>query len=174
MRGAAAIVALAMVVTGAAGCGKKDRSPGAKLELADARIVIEQTDGVTHVLALKADGAVTFDNEAVVTLRKDGQIAVGGKLSARLDPKFHLYAHGLETNVVVTREPPVFQMDGGDELQIEDSGAVTGPLFETMDHPRLMVDGARVRYEGPPGARQATLLGFAAFVTGLNAVPKPH
>jgi hypothetical protein len=167
---------LGLLVSGlvaAAGCGKRDRSAGAPLVLADAKLIVEQADGATHIFSLKADGAVTFDTEPVVTVRKDGQIAAGGKLMARLNKDYKIIAHGVETNAAVMPSG-VFQLDGADELLIAEDGKVTGPLLETMDHPRLNVEGAKVVYEGPPAARQAMLVGFAAFVTGLGAVPKPQ
>lgn len=171
----AGLVAIGIAAAlGAAGCKGRDRSSSAPIAVAPARLVVEQADGVTHVLAVGADGAVTFDNEPVVVVRKDGQIAaaVGGKPMARLSKDFKLYAHGIETNVHVLPSG-VFQMNGADELLIAEDGKVTGPLLESMDHPRLKVEGAKVAYEGPPAARQALLVGFAAFVTGLTAVPKP-
>lgn len=177
MRGfavAAAVAAAAVASLGGAGCKGRDRSSSAPIALAAARLVVEQADGVTHVLAVAADGTVTFDNEPVVVVRKDGQIAgpAGGKPMARLSKDFRLYAHGVETNVHVLPSG-VFQMDGADELLIAEDGKVTGRLLQTMDHPRLKVEGAKVAYEGPPAARQALLVGFAAFVTDLTAVAKP-
>jgi hypothetical protein len=154
----------------AAGCGSD--KPGVRVELADARLVFAQPDGSSHVVTLTADGAVSFDGEPVIKVRKDGQIEAEGQLFARLQPDGRVFAHGVATNVRIN-EDAVFEMDGAPELTIGADGAVTGPLLETMDHPMLPLDGAKVRYEGPPGARRATMLGFAAFVTNLPGARRP-
>lgn len=167
MRTAALLVATML----AAGCGARDRG-GVKVELADARLVFAQPDGSTHAIVLKADGAVSYDGEAVIKIRKDGQLESEGKLFARLEKDGRVYAHGVETNLRVSPEGAL-TLDGAEELAIGDDGSVTGPLLETMDHPMLPIDGAKVRYEGPPGARRATMLGFAAFVTNLPGARRP-
>ncbi len=160
-----ALLVLGVLAMGA--CGAKDKS-GARLDLADARLVITQADGATHVLALAAGGAVTFDNQPVLTLERLGHIVVGGHRLARVELDGSISANKVRTNATVSPEG-TFVLDGQTELTIADDGAVTGPLFETMDHPRLKLEGAKVRYEGPPAARRATMVGFAAFVTSLPA-----
>jgi hypothetical protein len=120
------------------------------------------------VLALTAAGAVTFDNEPVITLEKNGHIVVGGKRLARVESDGGISARKVRTNAVV-KDDGTFVLDGVDELVLAPDGTASGPLFETMEHPRMKLEGAKVRYEGPPGARRATMVGFAAFVTGLPA-----
>lgn len=154
-------------VTLAACGGAKDRT-GAKLELADAKLVVAQADGQTHVLALSAAGAVTFDNQPVITLEKNGHILVGGKRLARVERDGSISAQTVRTNAVV-KEDGTFVLNGVDELVLAPDGTASGPLFETMDHPRVVLEGAKVRYDGPPGARRATMVGLAAFLTDLPA-----
>lgn len=158
---------LASIVTLGACGGAKDRT-GAKLELANAKLVVTQADGQIHVLTLAANGAVTFDNQPVVTLEKNGHIQVGGKRLARIERDGSISASTVRTNAVV-KEDGTFVLDGVDELTIGPDGAATGPLFETMDHPRVKLQGGKVEYVGPPGARRATMVGFAAFLTNLPA-----
>ena len=167
MKPIALLAALGLLAASAACGGPKDRS-GAKLELADARLVVTQADGTSHVLALTAAGAVTFDNEPVLTLEKAGHILVGGKRLARVESDGGISARKVRTNALV-KDDGTFVLDGVDELTIGPDGAATGPLFETIDHPRVKLEGAKVRYEGPPGARRATMVGFAAFLTNLPA-----
>ncbi|HUQ07901.1 MAG TPA: hypothetical protein VM261_35645 [Kofleriaceae bacterium] len=162
----ALVVTLGLVAAAACG-GAKDKT-GAKLELADARLVITQADGANHVLALAANGAVTFDNEPVITLEKNGHINVGSKRLARVERDGSISATTVRTNAAVTPTGS-FMLDGVEELVIGPDGNVTGPLFETMEHPRFKIEGATMKYEGSPGARQATMVGFAAFVTSLPA-----
>jgi hypothetical protein len=152
----------------AAACGGVKDKTGATLELADARLVVEQADGQSHVLALAANGAVTFDNEPVITLEKNGHILVGGKRLARVERDGSISANTVRTNAVV-KDDGTFVLDGVDELFLSPDGTASGPIFETMDHPRVKLEGSKMRYEGPLGARRATMVGFAAFVTSLPA-----
>lgn len=169
---AAAAIAFAVAVVGLAACGgPKDRT-GAKLELADARFVITQADGQTRTLALAASGAVTFDNEPVVTIEPNGHIVVGGARLARVERDGSISARKVRTNAVVN-EDGTFILDGVEELTIGPDGKVTGPLFETMDHPRVALEGGTMAYQGPPGARRAAMVGMAAFLTSLPAAVAP-
>ncbi|MBZ0232256.1 MAG: hypothetical protein K8M05_07875 [Deltaproteobacteria bacterium] len=161
---------LGLVVLAACG-GPKDRT-GAALELADARLVVTQADGQTRTLALAAGGAVTFDNQPVVTLEKNGHIVIAGKRLARVERDGSISANTVRTNVVV-KEDGTFVLDGVEELTIGPDGKVTGPLFETMDHPRVQLEGGTMAYQGPPAARRATMVGFAAFVTSLPTAVAP-
>lgn len=162
---------LLLATTLAFGCGARDQG-GARLELGEARLVFAQPDGSTNAVVLRADGAVSYDGEAVIKLRRDGQIETGGKLMGRLQRDGRVFAHGVETNMHVDADAN-FLLDGVVELSIGADGVVTGTLLETMDHPMLPLDGAKIRYEGPPGARRATMLGFAAFVTNLAGAQRP-
>jgi hypothetical protein len=161
-------LALSVVLVLAAACGGAKDKTGAKLELADAKLVITQADGASHVLALSAAGAVTFDNQPVITFEKNGHILVGGKRLARVERDGSISAQTVRTNALV-KEDGTFVLNGVDELTIAPDGKVTGPLFETMDHPSLKLEGGTMAYSGPPGARRATMVGFAAFVTSLPA-----
>lgn len=159
---------VALVVMLAAACGGPKDKTGAKLELADAKLVVTQADGQIHVLALAASGAVTFDNQPLITLEKNGHILVGGQRLARVERDGSISANKVRTNAVV-KDDGTFVLDGVDELTIGPDGAATGPLFETMDHPRVKLEGGKVEYVGPPGARRATMVGFAALLTNLPA-----
>jgi hypothetical protein len=148
--------------------GPKDRT-GAKLELADAKLILAQADGQTRVLALAADGSVTFDNQPLIKLEKSGgHIVIGGKRLARVERDGSISANSVRTNAVV-KDDGTFVLDGVEELVIDKDGNVTGPLFETLDHPKLVLGGGKLRYEGPPGARRATMVGLAALLTNLPA-----
>jgi hypothetical protein len=162
------VAGLLVLAVAATACDGPRYRSGAKLELADAKLVVEQADGQLHVLALNAAGAVTFDNEPVITLEKTGHILIGGKRLARVEPDGSISANGMRTNVQV-KEDGTFILSTIEELTFAPDGTASGPLFETMDHPRVKLEGGKVRYEGPPGARQATVVGFAAFLTDLPA-----
>lgn len=159
-------VALTGLFALAAACGGARDRTGARLELADAKLVVAQSDGQTHVLALAASGAVTFDNQPLITLEKNGHIVIGGKRLARVERDGSISANTVRTNALV-KDDGTFVLDGVDELTIGPDGKVTGPLFETMDHPRVKLEGSTMEYSGPPSARRAAMVGFAALVTNL-------
>ena len=168
MRAAAVAIALAAA---AAGCMKPDRS-GAKVELADARLEMVQQDGTKHVLSLSATGALAFDGETFATITADSRLLVGGKETGKLEKDGVLWAQGVPSNVVI-KPGGTFVMNGVDEVRLDEDGVATGPLLATMDHPRMDLDGAKVTYVGPPGARRPLMTGFAAFVTRTPLEPAP-
>jgi hypothetical protein len=156
-----------------AACGGPKDKTGAKLELADAKLILVQADGQTRVLALAADGSVTFDNQPLIKLEKNGgHIVIDGKRRARVERDGSISANSVRTNAVV-KDDGTFVLDGVEELTIDQDGNVTGPLFDTLDHPKLVLAGGKLRYEGPPGARRATMVGFAALLTNLPAAVGP-
>ncbi len=157
----------ASVAAGGAACTKADHT-GARLELAAATLVVEQADGTRHVFALAATGEVTFDGERLITLQPNGHIVIDGKPAARVERDGTISARSVRTNAMV-HDDGAFLLGGEPELTLGADGVASGPLLTTMDHPRLALEGARVRYQGPPGARRAVMVGFAAFVTGLPA-----
>jgi hypothetical protein len=160
-------IALALVsclVAGAAvGCGVKDRTEG-RIELADASITIEQPDGVKHQLTVAASGEVRWDGKPLVTIGKRGTLKVGAKIVARIDKYGAVTIGGQPTNIAVTRDG-AFIMDETPELTITTTGLIDGPLIDSIDHPAVVLEGSKLTYAGPPAARQAVLLGFAAVVT---------
>jgi hypothetical protein len=155
---------LAVVVSvAAAACGVKDRTE-AKLELADARLTVEQADGARHELALTAAGAVTWDGKPQVTISRQGVVRAGKQVLAKIDKYGAVTVGGQPTNLVVTREGALV-LDGVNELTIDRDGVVGGGFIATMDHPAVKLgDGSKLAYVGPPAARQALLLGFATVV----------
>lgn len=161
------VLTVALAAAGLAACAKGDPT-GARLVLAEARLVVTGDDGPRHVLTVSAAGEIALDGAAQFTLRPDGHIVVGGQAVARVERDGAISVHSVRTNAVV-RDDAAFVLDGAVELEVGDDGAVTGPLLATMDHPRLRVDGARLRYEGPPAARRAAMIGLAGVVTNLPA-----
>lgn len=154
----------------AAGCGVEDPTR-AHIDLADAKMTIDQPDGVHHELAVAASGAVTWDGKPLVTIGAKGTLKAGGKVIARLDKHGVMTLRGQLTNVAVTKDG-AFIMDGTPELTITRDGLIAGPLIETIDHPAVVLEGSKLGFVGPPAARQAILLGFAALVTP-DLVPPP-
>lgn len=155
---------LALVaVGGAAGCGVKDPTE-AHVELADAKLTIDQPDGKHHELAVATNGAVTWDGKPVVTIGAKGALKADGKVIAKIDKHGVMTIGGQPTNVAVTRDG-AFIMDGTPELTITREGVVDGPLVASLDHPAVVLEGSKLAYVGPPAGRQAVLLGFATLIT---------
>lgn len=165
-------VILVALLTGvaAAACGVKDRTE-AKLDLADAKLTVQQADGARHELALTAAGAVTWDGKPQVTISRQGVVRAGKQVLAKIDKYGAVTVGGQPTNLVVTKDGAL-QLDGVDELTIDRDGVVGGGFLTTMDHPAVKLgDGSRLAYVGPPAARQALLLGFATVVIDSLSPP---
>jgi hypothetical protein len=164
-------VGLGGAALGGAGCGVKDRTEG-RLDLADAELAIDQQDGVHHELSLTAAGAVAWDGKPLVTITRNGVLRAGTRTLAKIDKYGAVTIGGQPTNLVVTKDGAL-QLDGQDELTIDRDGVVAGTLVDTIDHPAMKLDGAKLTYAGPPAARQAVLLGFAAVIIPSLAPPAP-
>jgi hypothetical protein len=161
---AAGVGALAVTC---AGCGVKDRTV-ARLELADAKITIDQADGVHHALALASKGEVAWDGKPFLVITRDGALKVGKDVVARIDRHGALTIKGQPTNYAI-RPDGAFAIDGVDELTIDRDGLIGGPLIDSLDHPVIKLEGAKLAYVGPANARWATLIGLAALLTpGLS------
>ena len=160
-----AVVALVVLaVVQCAGCGGVKDKTVARLELADARLTIDQADATHHELALTANGEVRWDGKLFVVVTRNGVLRSGTAIVARVDKYGALSVRGQPTNLAVRPEGE-FEIDGVQELTIDRDGTVAGPLLGSLDHPALNLDGAKVVYVGPANARWALLLGFAALVT---------
>ncbi len=170
-RRVAVAVALTTAIGGAAACGVKDRGQ-ASLELAPATITVAQKDGAQHVLALAADGAVTWDGRPLATVGKDGKLRVGGQVVGTIDHKGALLQGGQPTNLAVLKDG-TFLDSGAPELTIDRDGSMAGPLIDSLDSTAFDPAGGTLRYSGPSGARQATMLGFLAIAIPALAPPPP-
>ena len=168
--GVAALVVVGL--THCTGCGMKDPTM-ARLDLADATITIDQPDGVHHALTLAASGAVAWDGKPLLTISKSGALTAGGRAIAVVDKHGAITVHGQPTNLAV-RPDGSFELDGVAELTIDRDGTIAGPLIKTIDHPALVLDGSKLAYVGPPAARWATLLGFAAVLSPSLGVTLPR
>lgn len=161
----AAMLAAGVTASAAAGAGCGMRSPTeARLTLADARITIDQADGRHHELTLAATGVVRWDGVELVTIGKNGALRRGDRELAKVDKHGKMTIGGQPTNLMVTPDG-VFVLDDVAELTIDRDGVVAGPLFTSIDHPAVELDGSKVAYLGPPAARAATLLGFVTLIT---------
>lgn len=161
-----------VIIGGGTGCGTKDQTV-ARLELADAKITIDQPDGVHHELTLAASGAVAWDGKPLLTISRTGALTAGGKVIARVDKHGAVSVDGHPTNLAVLPDA-TFQLDGQAELTIDRDGSIAGPLIKSIDLPGLILDGAKLAYVGPANARWAALLGFAAVLSPSFGVPLPR
>jgi hypothetical protein len=146
-----------------AACGVKDRTV-ARLDLADAKLTIDQADGRHHELTLSAKGEVAWDGRPFLVITRDGALRAGKDVLARIDKYGAVTIKGQPTNVVI-RPDGSFEIDGVAELTIDRDGVVAGPLLTSLDHPAMELAGARLAFVGPARARWATLIGFAALLT---------
>lgn len=172
-RASASVSATVMAAMLAAGAGCGMRSPTeARLTLADARLTIDQADGRHHELTLAASGVVRWDGVELVTIGKNGALRRGDHELAKVDKHGKMTIGGQPTNLAVTPDG-VFVLDDVAELTIDRDGVVAGPLFTSIDHPAVELDGSKVAYVGPPAARAATLLGFVTLITPSLAAETP-
>ncbi len=169
--GVAALVVVGL--THCTGCGMKDPTM-ARLELADATITIDQPDGVHHALTLAASGAVAWDGKPLLTISKNGVLSAGGKTIAKVDKHGAITIHGQLVDNLAVLPDGTFRLDGEAALTIDRDGTIAGPLIKSLAHPALVLDGSKLAYVGPPGARWATLLGFAAVLSPSLGVTLPR
>ncbi|HVV85098.1 MAG TPA: hypothetical protein VHE35_18665, partial [Kofleriaceae bacterium] len=164
------VATMAGAMLAAAGCQPKDPT-AATVALADAKLTIDQPDGVHHVLALAADGNVQWDGAPLAKVSRGGRVTRGKEELITVDKHGNVSVHRRGTNLIVDRDGT---FDDGDlKLTIDRDGAVGGNLIAEMDLPSVAVEGSKVVYSGPPEARQALLLGFACLVIPDLAPARP-
>src|SRR3954470_1226089 len=103
-------IVLGLWVGAAAGCGAKDPTV-AHLDFADAKLTIDQADGVHHELTLAPNGAVRWDGEALITIGKNGVLRAGKQVIATIDKHGSVTISGQPTNLAVLADG-TFQLDG--------------------------------------------------------------
>jgi hypothetical protein len=154
--------AAGLVLMIALGACRSD-TPTIKLELAETKLAIDTAAGAKHTLTMNPGGVYTFDGQIVGAVTPTGKLLIGGAIMGNVDLDGTIRFDNKPTNAKVLPDG-TFELDGGTELTLGPDGVASGVLLDTIDHPALGKD-LTIRYEGPPGARRATMIGFAMIVT---------
>ncbi|MEZ4400663.1 MAG: hypothetical protein R3B06_11625 [Kofleriaceae bacterium] len=155
-----------------AGCGGVKDASQITLALGPAQLDIVEATGTRHGVVLAADGQVTVDGTALVTVTTKGRLTSDGGPALVLTKDGSVLSGGQRTNLQIT-PAPAFILDGTAQLTMDDAGAITGPLLEDLDHPMFNADGATLTYKGPTAARRTMMFVLAGALTRGDVKPAP-